>query len=133
MPHALRSVWLDVAGEQHAISTGVDLEMLRLLLKCTPQDDPKYKAAMRTRNPEQRLRAFLQLCGSKRFDEETGAPQPAYKLDSMRIMAEFPKPKVGRGALIWQHNIAARDSGGIRYACFEEEYPMLEYCFIAER
>ena len=58
------------------------------------QDDPKYKAAMRTRNPEQRLRAFLQLCGSKRFDEETGAPQPAYKLDSMRIMAEFPKPKV---------------------------------------
>ena len=62
------------------------------------QDDPKYKAAMRTRNPEQRLRAFLQLCGSKRFDEETGAPQPAYKLDSMRIMAEFPKPKVRAGA-----------------------------------
>lgn len=48
---------------------------------------------MRTRNPEQRLRAFLSLCGSKRFDEETGAPQPAYKLDSMRLMAEFPKPK----------------------------------------
>ena len=51
---------------------------------------------MRTRNPEQRLRAFLALCGSKRFDEETGAPQPAYKMDSMRIMAEFPKPKVQR-------------------------------------
>ena len=57
------------------------------------QDDPKFKAAMRTRNPEQRLRAFLALCGSRRFDEETGAPQPAYKMDSMRIMAEFPKPK----------------------------------------
>ena len=48
---------------------------------------------MRTRNPEQRLRAFLALCGGRRFDEETGAPQPAYKMDSMRIMAEFPKPK----------------------------------------
>ena len=62
---------------------------------CWPeQDDPKFKAAMRTRNPEQRLRAFLALCGGKRFDEETGAPQPAYRMDSMRIMAEFPKPKV---------------------------------------
>jgi DNA-directed RNA polymerase beta' subunit len=60
---------------------------------CAWQDDPKYKQAMRTRNPEQRLRAFLALCGSKRFDEETGAPQPAYRMDSMRLMAEFPKPK----------------------------------------
>jgi hypothetical protein len=59
------------------------------------QDDPKFKQAMRTKNAEARLRAFVALCGSKRFDEETGAPQPAYKLDGpLRIMAEFPRPKV---------------------------------------
>ena len=57
------------------------------------QDDPKYKQAMRARKPEQRLRAFLALCGGKRVCDFTGGPQPQYRLESMRIMAEFPKPK----------------------------------------
>lgn len=65
------------------------------------QDDPKFKQASRIREPEQRLRAFLALCGSKRFDEETGAPQPQYKLETMRIMAEFPRPK----ARLTAHNL----------------------------
>ena len=58
-----------------------------------PQDDAKYKQAMRARNPELRLKAFLALCGSKRVCEHTGGPQPQYRMDGMRIMAEFPKPK----------------------------------------
>ena len=57
------------------------------------QDDAKYKQAMRARNPELRLKAFLALCGSKRVCEHTGGPQPQYRMDGMRIMAEFPKPK----------------------------------------
>ncbi len=48
---------------------------------------------MRARNPEARLRAFLALCGGKRVCEHTGGPQPQYRMDGMRIMAEFPKPK----------------------------------------
>jgi hypothetical protein len=48
---------------------------------------------MRARNPEARLRAFLALCGAKRVCEHTGGPQPQYRMDGMRIMAEFPKPK----------------------------------------
>lgn len=48
---------------------------------------------MSKRSPEARLRAFLALCGSKRVCEHTGGPQPAYRVDGMRIMAEFPKPK----------------------------------------
>ena len=48
---------------------------------------------MSKRAPEARLRAFLALCGSKRVCEHTGGPQPAYRVDGMRIMAEFPKPK----------------------------------------
>jgi DNA-directed RNA polymerase II subunit RPB1 len=27
------------------------------------------------------------------MDEATGAPQPAYKMEGMKIMMEFPKPK----------------------------------------
>ncbi|KAK9843436.1 hypothetical protein WJX81_002541 [Elliptochloris bilobata] len=57
------------------------------------KDDPKYKQAMSKRSPEARLRAFLNLCASKRVCEHTGGPQPAYKMDGMRIMADFPKPR----------------------------------------
>lgn len=55
-------------------------------------DDPKYKAAIKIRNPERRLRAFTQICQGKRVDELTGAPQPTYRLEhgTMKIMAEFP-------------------------------------------
>ena len=57
------------------------------------QDDPKYKQAMRVRNPEARLRAFLAVCGSMRTDD-SGGQQPKYRMDTFRIMAEFEKPKV---------------------------------------
>ena len=63
------------------------------MLLCGRQDDARYKQAMSKRSPEARLRAFLALCGSKRVCEHTGGPQPAYRVDGMRIMAEFPKPK----------------------------------------
>ncbi len=57
------------------------------------QDDPKYKMARRVKSGEQRLRAFLNICGSKRVDEESGGLQPAYRIDGITIRAEFPKPK----------------------------------------
>jgi len=58
-------------------------------------DDPKYKAALKVRNPERRLRAFTQVCQSKRIDEVTGASQPSYRIvhGTMKIMAEFPQMK----------------------------------------
>jgi DNA-directed RNA polymerase II subunit RPB1 len=58
-------------------------------------EDPKYKAAMKVRNPERRLRAFTSVCQSKRTCEHTGGPQPTYRLEhgTLKIMAEFPKPK----------------------------------------
>lgn len=58
------------------------------------QDDPKYKQALRVKNPEARLRAFLAICGSMRTDD-SGGQQPKYRMDTFRIMAEFEKPKVG--------------------------------------
>ena len=48
---------------------------------------------MMIRKPEHRLRAVLQLCSGKRVCEETGAAQPAYKMEATRIVAEFPAPK----------------------------------------
>lgn len=57
------------------------------------QDDPKFKMARRVRSGEQRLRAFLNICGSKRVDEESGGLQPAYRIDGITIRAEFPKAK----------------------------------------
>ena len=57
------------------------------------QDDPKFKQAMRARNPEQRLRAFLHHCQGKRECPYTNAPQPVYRLDGVKISLEFPKPK----------------------------------------
>ena len=57
------------------------------------QDDPKFRQAMRARNPEQRLRAFLHHCQGKRECPYTNAPQPIYRLDGVKISLEFPKPK----------------------------------------
>lgn len=57
------------------------------------QDDPKFQRAMMIRKPEHRLRAILQLCSGKRVCEETGSPQPAYKMEATRIVAEFPAPR----------------------------------------
>jgi hypothetical protein len=58
-----------------------------------PQDDPRYKMAAKFRKPEQRLRYFTHLCAGKKKDEASGGLQPAYKLESMKIIMEFPKSK----------------------------------------
>ncbi len=57
------------------------------------QADPKYQQGAAIRSPESRLRYFVSVCGSKRVDEATGAPQPAYKYENMKIICEFAKPK----------------------------------------
>ena len=54
---------------------------------------PSNKQALRVKNPEARLRAFLTICGSMRTDD-SGGQQPKYRMDTYRIMAEFEKPKV---------------------------------------
>ena len=48
---------------------------------------------MRAKKPEQRLRTFLGFCQPKKECPYTNAPQPTYRIDGMRIMMEFPKPK----------------------------------------
>lgn len=53
----------------------------------------KYKLAMRAKKPEQRLRTFLGFCQPKKECPYTNAPQPTYRMDGMKIMMEFPKPK----------------------------------------
>lgn len=57
------------------------------------QSDPKYALGVKRAKPEARLKYFTALCGGKRHDDRSGAPQPAYRLDSMKIIMEFPKPK----------------------------------------
>ena len=56
------------------------------------QDDPRYKLAVRSRNPQSKLRIVLKACSTKSADDRTGAPQPKYRIDGMKIMMEFPKP-----------------------------------------
>lgn len=57
------------------------------------KDDPKYRAGLAIRKPAARLRHFLTACAHKRWDDAGGNPQPAYKLEGMKILMEFPKPK----------------------------------------
>ncbi|KAL0051000.1 hypothetical protein WJX82_000334 [Trebouxia sp. C0006] len=61
-------------------------------LLCGP-DHAKYKIAQRARKPEAKLRTILSACQGVTKDELSGAPQPKYRLDGLRIMMEFPKPK----------------------------------------
>lgn len=58
-----------------------------------PKDDPRYRLGLLRAKPEARLRYFTALCASKRVDEATGAPQPSYRLEGVKIVLEFPKPK----------------------------------------
>lgn len=60
-----------------------------VILDLVLQDDPAYMQALRARNPETRLRIFLKACQTKRVCEHTGQKQPKYRLDGMRILAEF--------------------------------------------
>ncbi|GBF88296.1 DNA-directed RNA polymerase II subunit 1 [Raphidocelis subcapitata] len=57
------------------------------------KSDPKYALGLKRTKPEARLRYFMGICGSKKFDDRSGAPQPKYRLDSMKILMEFPVPK----------------------------------------
>ncbi|GAX77905.1 hypothetical protein CEUSTIGMA_g5347.t1 [Chlamydomonas eustigma] len=57
------------------------------------KSEPKYMQGQRIQDPDKKLRYIVGMCGHKRMDEATGAPQPAYKMEGMKIMMEFPKPK----------------------------------------
>lgn len=57
------------------------------------QSSAKYKEIARIRRPERRLHRLAQECGSKKKCERTGAAQPKYKMEGIRIIAEFPTPK----------------------------------------
>jgi len=53
----------------------------------------KYKAGLRIRNPESRLKYFTKCCSGMRTNPATGAPQPVYRLEGTKITAEFPLQK----------------------------------------
>eukprot|EP00798_Chlamydomonas_sp_ICE-L_P031184 gene31184-6328_t len=57
------------------------------------KEDPKYIHGLKIKSSDARLRHFVGACSNKRMDEATGNLQPAYKMDGMKIMCEFPKPK----------------------------------------
>ena len=54
------------------------------------REDPYFALAQRVRRPEHRLKKMLSLCRSRSECPTTGMPQPTFKLDGLRIIAEFP-------------------------------------------
>ena len=46
---------------------------------------------MRIKNNKQRLRKFTDSCKTKTICPSTGTPQPQYRLEGMKITAEFKK------------------------------------------
>lgn len=82
------------------------------------QEDPKYAAGMKIRSPESRLRYFVGLCNSKRMDEATGNPQPAYKYlvrsCGACVQHRAAYPSVVRHGRTLQH---ATESAGAQVAC----------------
>jgi hypothetical protein len=86
-----------VVPGSHKQGSGLALLTYLTCLPACPayQEDPKYKACMKMRNPERRLRAWTQMSQSKRVCEHTGGAQPTYRLEhgTLRIMAEFPLVK----------------------------------------
>ena len=44
---------------------------------------------MKIRNPKHRLKKFADTCKTKKICPSTGTPQPQYRLDGMKITAEF--------------------------------------------
>lgn len=57
------------------------------------QTSEKYKAGLRIKNPEHRLKYFTKCCAGMRYNPATNAPQPQYRLESTRVTAEFPVQK----------------------------------------
>jgi hypothetical protein len=47
-----------------------------ILILLVLQDSPQYAIGARRRLPSHRLRYFVGVCGSKRFDDASGNPQP---------------------------------------------------------
>ena len=54
-------------------------------------EDPKFAQIMRIKNNKQRLRKFTDSCKTKTICPSTGTPQPQYRLEGMKITAEFKK------------------------------------------
>ena len=55
-----------------------------------PQDeDPRFAQIMRVKNPKQRLRKFTDACKTRTVCPSSGTPQPQYRLEGMKITAEF--------------------------------------------
>eukprot|EP00192_Tetraselmis_astigmatica_P001786 CAMPEP_0117656308 /NCGR_PEP_ID=MMETSP0804-20121206/4737_1 /TAXON_ID=1074897 /ORGANISM="Tetraselmis astigmatica, Strain CCMP880" /LENGTH=1576 /DNA_ID=CAMNT_0005462705 /DNA_START=256 /DNA_END=4982 /DNA_ORIENTATION=- len=72
------------------------------VLRCISYDtsaillDPtsdKFKAGLRIKNPEHRLKYFTKCCAGMRMNPATKSPQPQYRLEGMKITAEFPLQK----------------------------------------
>lgn len=57
------------------------------------KDVAKYHKAKTIRRPEARLRFLANACGGKTGDPTSGEPHPKYKMQGMKIMYTFPKPK----------------------------------------
>ncbi len=57
------------------------------------QEDPRIAHGQRIRSPEARLRYFSNTCAGKKTCEVSGAPLPVYRVDGLKVMMEFPKPK----------------------------------------
>jgi DNA-directed RNA polymerase II subunit RPB1 len=67
--------------------------VLTLFTACASQDDPKYLELVRIRNPKSRLRRFVDACKTKQFCPETGQPQPTFRMEGGKIMAEYRERK----------------------------------------
>ena len=52
-------------------------------------NDPRFAQLMRIKNPKQRLRKFTDACKTKTVCPSSGTPQPQYRLEGMKITAEF--------------------------------------------
>ena len=49
------------------------------------QDSPEFAAGLKRKKPEARLRYFAGKTAGRSFDDGSGAPQPRYKMDGMKI------------------------------------------------
>ena len=89
---------LNISRSRLRQSDSKSLEASQWLIACSQDAEAavaaKFNAARKLRNPESRLRAFLDLCAGKKHDDSTGGPQPAYRVETgMKITAEFPKDR----------------------------------------
>ena len=55
-------------------------------------EDPKFAQLMRIKNPKNRLKKLTDACKTKTVCPYTGTAQPQYRLEGMKITAEFKQP-----------------------------------------